>query len=103
VFLNLLVLEFKDLKAVGVSCLGCLSLSKVVNDALVWISLFHIFICEVDDQVPVRVSLPSYAVSKNHFLLARLIDALYLAIVSHNLIHHLLIFASFLVVLVKIL
>ena len=102
-FFYLLVLEFENLKTVWVSCLSGLRFCKVVNYALVWVSLFNVFICEVDNHVAVWIGFSSHTVSKDYFFFTRLINALNLTIVTNYLIHNLWIFTRFSVILVEIL
>ena len=88
VFFDLLVLKLEHLETVLVCCLGSLGLGEVVNYALVWIRLLDIFICEVSYHVPIWKRFPLYSISKNDFFFTRLINTLYLAIVTNNLVNN---------------
>jgi hypothetical protein len=101
--LDLLVLKFEYLQAVRVSGLSCFGFSEIVHNTLVGVGLFYVFISKVDYQVPVWVGFSSNTIGEYDFFLSRLVDALNLPVMTHNLINYLLVFTRFLVVLVKVL
>ncbi len=89
VLLNLIVCKFKDLKTIWKGGLGRLSLSKIVNDLLVWVGLFDIMIIEVNDGITIWEYFPLHAIIKNYLLFTVLINSLNLTIVTNNLLHNL--------------
>ena len=102
-FFDLLVLKLKNLKSIRISCLGCFGFCKIINYALVGISLFDIVIRKVNNQVAVWVSLSSHTICEHNFLFARLIDALDFTIMTHNLVDHFLVLSRFLMIFVQVL
>jgi len=97
---NLLVCKFEYLETIRVSRLSSFSLREVVDDPLVREGLLDIFICKVNDQVPIRESLPSNTIRKNDLFLARSIDPLNFAIMADYLLDNLRVGWSLLVVFI---
>ena len=88
-FFYLVVWEFKYLKLIRESRLGCLSFSKIVNNLLVRECLFDVCVVKIDDCVSILPWLSLDTVVENHFLLSTYINALYLSIVTYDLINDL--------------
>ena len=57
---DLLVCEFEYLKAFWICCLSGLSLSEEIYYSLVWESLLHIAIIEIDNGISIRKCLSPY-------------------------------------------
>ena len=101
VFLNLLISELEDLKTICIGSLCCFGFSEVVNHSAVRERLLNIFICEEDDQIAIRIGLSAHSIGKDNFLLPGLVDSLDLAVMTHDLLNHLLILACLLVVFIR--
>ena len=84
--LDLSVGKLEHLEAVRVSCLGGLSICKVVNNLLVGIGLLYIVIVEVDDSIPIRVCLSPDSVGEDHFFLAIEECPLDLTVIANDLL-----------------
>jgi hypothetical protein len=89
VFLDLVVREFEDLKAITECGLSSLSFSEVVDNLLIWIGLLYIIIVEIYDGVPIREHFSLHSVIEYNLLLSVFIHSLYLSIISDDLFHHL--------------
>ena len=97
--LDLLVGELEHLQPVRERRLGSFCLCKVIHNFLVGKSLLNVLVSKVDDHVAIRVGLTANSVSENYFFLARLVNSLDLAIMTHNLVHYLAVCGCLAVVL----
>lgn len=88
VLLYLVVSELEDLEPVWEGSLRGLGFGEVVDDALVGVGLFDVAVVKVDNGVAVGEDLALNTVVEDHLLLPVLIDALDLAIVTDDLLHH---------------
>jgi hypothetical protein len=86
VFLDLVIAKLEHLQTICVSRLGCLCLSKVIHNLLIWIRLFDIMIVEEHDCIPIWECFSPYAVAKDYFLFTTQICSLNLSIVANYLI-----------------
>ena len=76
VLLNLAILEFENLDAVGERILCGFSLSEIVDNPTVTESLLDVFIHEKDNLIPVRPNFSLHAVRKNYFSFSTLVKSL---------------------------
>ena len=98
-FLYLLVREFKYLKSIRKCCLGRFSFCKVINNLLVRICLLDIFISKVNYSVTIGMGLTFDSIGKDDFFFSRLVNSLYLTIMTHHLINNFTVSCCFLMIL----
>lgn len=85
-FLNLTILEFKNLKSIWKCGLCSLCFCKIIHNFLVWVSLLDIIIVEINYGVSIRECFSSYTIWKYYFFLTINEYSLYFPIIAHNLI-----------------
>lgn len=84
-----------------ICCLCRLSLSKIVNNLLVWIRLLNIVIVKINNCVAIWESLSAHSIAKDYFLLAIEVGALHFTIVADDLVLYLSVWLLLVVVLMR--
>ena len=97
---NLLIGKFEHLKAILICCLCSLCLSEVVHNAAIRECLFDILVCKKDNQITIWICLTTDSIGKNDFLLPRLINSLYLAIMTDDLLNYFLVLTRLFVIFI---
>lgn len=85
-FFDLSIRKFKNLKAITIRSLCCLSLGKIIDNLLIGVCLLNVLIIKIDNGISIWVSLPPYPIGEYHLLFAVQEGPLDLAIVAHDLL-----------------
>ena len=91
VLFNLIVSKLKDLEPIWECGLGCLGFCKVINNFLVWISLFNVIVIKVNYGIAIRENFSFHAIVEDNFFLTIFIDSLDFSIMSYNLFNNFLV------------